>query len=180
MKTACGLVLTAILVGSYAVYGQSREPLSALLAEAQTNNPDLHAAEHAWRAATHVKDEVTALPNSQFTLQEFGVGKPFAGFNSSDFAYAGIGASQELPYPGKRRLKGEAADAAATEQQTQIGVLTASITEQIKIAYFRLAFLQQTLSLLEASRTTLGRLSTVNLSDTPLVAEIRRKRWKHN
>ena len=152
MKTACCLALTGMLVGGYATYGQNGEPLSALLAEAQKNNPDLRAAEHTWRAATHVKGEVTALPNPQFTLQAFGVGKPFAGFNSSDFAYIGMGASQELPYPGKRRLKGEAADAAANEQQTQIGVLAASLAEQIKIAYFRLAFLQQTLSLLEASR----------------------------
>jgi cobalt-zinc-cadmium efflux system outer membrane protein len=158
MKTACCLALTGMLAGSHATYGQNREPLSGLLAEARKNNPDLRAAEHAWKAATHVRDEVTALPDPQFTLQAFGVGKPFAGFNSSEFAYIGIGASQELPYPGKRRLKGETADAAANEQQTQIGVLAASIAEQIKIAYFRLAFLQQTLSLLEASRTTLTQI----------------------
>jgi len=158
MKTACWLALTGMLAGSYATYGQNREPLSALLAEARKNNPDLRAAEHAWGASTHVRDEVTALPNPQFTLQAFGVGKPFAGFNSSDFAYIGIGVSQELPYPGKRRLKGQAADAAANEQQTQIGVLAASVAEQIKIAYFRLAFLQQTLSLLEAGRTTLTQI----------------------
>jgi outer membrane protein, heavy metal efflux system len=132
MRTVLGLALTGMLVGSSAIYAQNREPLAALLAEAQKNNPDLHAAEHAWGAATHVRDEVTALPNPQFTLQAFGVGKPFAGFNSSDFAYIGIGASQELPYPGKRRLKGQAADAAANEQQTQIGVLAASLAEQIK------------------------------------------------
>jgi cobalt-zinc-cadmium efflux system outer membrane protein len=158
MRTVLGLALTGMLVGSSAIYAQNREPLAALLAEAQKNNPDLQAAEHAWRAAAHVKDEVTPLTNPQFTLQVFGVGKPFAGFNSSDFAYIGIGASQELPYPGKRRLKGEAADAAANEQQTHIGVLAVSIAEQIKIAYFRLAFLQQTLTLLEASRTTLTQI----------------------
>src|SRR5690349_19613753 len=107
MKTACCLALTGMLVCSYAAYAQNRELLSALLDEARKNNPDLRAAEHAWGAATHVRDEVTVLPNPQFTLQAFGVGKPFAGFNSSDFAYIGIGASQELPYPGKRRLKGE-------------------------------------------------------------------------
>lgn len=158
MKTACCLALAGMLAGSHAIDGQNREPLSALLAEARKNNPELRAAEHVWGAATHLRDEVTALPDPQFTFQAFGVGKPFAGFNSSDFAYIGIGASQELPYPGKRRLKGEAADAAANEQQTQVGVLAASIAEQIKIAYFRLAFLQQTLSLLEASRTTLTQI----------------------
>ena len=35
MKSACWLALTGVLVGSNATYGQDREPLSALLTEAQ-------------------------------------------------------------------------------------------------------------------------------------------------
>src|SRR2546427_8999379 len=44
--------------------------------------------------------------------------RPFAGYTNSDFAYVGLGISQDLPYPGKLRLRGEIAkkDAAdATE-----------------------------------------------------------------
>ena len=141
-------------------WAQNSTPLSELLAEAARNNPGIRAAEHTWRATTHVRRQVTALPNPQFTLQEFSVGspKPFAGFNTSNFAYIGIGASQELPYPGKLRLKGEAADRAAEAQHAHIAVIEASIADQIKTAYLRLAYLQQTLSLLESSRTTLGQL----------------------
>jgi outer membrane protein TolC len=147
---ACGLPALA----------QSATPLSQLLAEAARNSPDIRAAEHTWRAATHVRQQVTTLPNPQFTVQEFSVGspKPFAGFNTSNFAYFGIGASQELPYPGKLRLKGEAADRAAEAQHAQIAVIAASIADQIKTAYLRLAYLQQTLSLLESSRSTLGQV----------------------
>jgi outer membrane protein TolC len=107
-----------------------------------------------------MREQATALPDPQFTVQEFSVGspRPFAGFNSSNFAYIGIGASQELPYPGKRELKGRAADAAASVQQAQIGTLQASISEQIKMAYFRLAYLQQTLLLLESTRSTLSQV----------------------
>src|SRR5438105_2953145 len=132
-------------------WGQSPTPLSELLAEAAQRSPDIRAAEHTWRAATHVRQQVTTLPNPQFTLQEFSVGspKPFAGFNASNFAYIGVGASQELPYPGKLRLKGEAADRAAEAQQAQIAVIRASIADQIKTTYLRLAYLQQTLTLLE-------------------------------
>jgi cobalt-zinc-cadmium efflux system outer membrane protein len=141
-------------------YGQSPVPLAQLLAEAFENNSDLKAGEHTWRAATQMREQATALPDPQFTVQEFSVGspKPFARFNSSNFAYIGIGASQELPYPGKRQLKGRAADAAASVQQAQIGTLQASIAEQIKMAYFRLAYLQQTLVLLESTRATLGQV----------------------
>lgn len=142
------------------VEAQNPTPLSELLAEAVQNNPGIRAAEHTWRAATHVRQQVTTLPNPQFTLQEFSVGspKPFAGFNTSNFAYFGIGASQELPYPGKLRLKGEAADRAADAQHAQIAVIEASIADQIKTAYLRLGYLQQTLTLLESSRSTLGQV----------------------
>src|SRR5579863_10003780 len=141
-------------------YGQSPVPLAQLLAEAFENNSDLKAGEHTWRAATHLREQAKALPDPQFTVQEFSVGspKPFAGFNSSNFAYIGIGASQELPYPGKLRLKGEAADRAAEAQHAQIAVVEASIADQIKTAYLRLAYLQQTLTLLESSRSTLGQV----------------------
>jgi outer membrane protein, heavy metal efflux system len=39
-----------------------------------------------------------------------GVGspRPFAGYTNSDFAYLSLGVSQDIPYPGKLRLKGEA------------------------------------------------------------------------
>ena len=133
-------------------------PLAQLIAEAKKSNPQVLGAEHTWRAATQVRKQVTTLPNPQFTLQEFSVGspKPFAGFNTSNFSYIGIGASQELPYPGKLRLKGEAADRAADVQRAHAAVIQASVEDQIKAAYFRLAYLQKTLALLDESRDTLG------------------------
>jgi outer membrane protein, heavy metal efflux system len=158
MKMPLLLALAAALGGRSC--GQSPVPLSQLLAEALQENPDLKAGEHTWRAATHMRDQVTALPDPQFTVQEFSVGspRPFAGFDASGFAYIGIGASQELPYPGKRNLKGQAADAAASVDRAQIGVLRASLSEQLTIAYLRLAYLQQTLALLESSRATLSQV----------------------
>jgi outer membrane protein TolC len=140
--------------------------LAELIAEAQRNNAQLLAAEHSWRAATHVAREVTTLPDPQFTLQQFSVGspKPFAGFSNSDFAYIGFGASQELPYPGKLRLKGQVANRQADTERAQADALRASIAEQVKTAYFHLAYLQQTLTLLERSGTTLKQLADSELS----------------
>jgi outer membrane protein TolC len=160
MKIWIILAEIGALANGLPLWAQDPTRLSDLLAEAARTNPDIRAAEHTWRAATHVRQQVTTLPNPQFTVQEFSVGspKPFAGFNTSNFAYFGIGASQELPYPGKLRLKGEAAARAAEAQQAQIAVVEASIADRIKAAYLRLAYLQQTLTLLESSRSTLGQV----------------------
>jgi len=160
MKIRIILAAMGALAIGLPAWGQNPTPLSELLAEAGRANPDIRAAEHTWQAAIHVRQQVTTLPDPQFTLQEFSVGspRPFAGLNTSNFAYIGIGASQDLPYPGKLRLKGEAADRAAEVQQARIAVVQASIADQVKAAYFRLAYLQQTLTLLESSRSTLGQV----------------------
>jgi outer membrane protein, heavy metal efflux system len=114
-------------------------PLGPLIAEAEANNTQISAADHSWKAATHVAQQVTILPDPQFTVQSFSVGspKPFAGFSNSDFAYIGFGASQELPYPGKLRLKGEVADRDADTQHAQADVLRATVAEQVKLVYLR-------------------------------------------
>jgi outer membrane protein TolC len=161
---------TLVLATGLAALAQDKPsaptPLSALLEEARRNNAQLIAAEHAWRAATHIAQQVTTLPDPQLTVQQFSVGtpRPFAGFTNSDFAYIGVGASQELPYPGKLHLKGQVAAREAGAQQAQWTELRASILEQVKVAYLHLAYLQQTLNVLERTGTTLKQLAETELS----------------
>ena len=141
-------------------------PLATLILEAQSNNTQISAADHAWKAATHVAQQVTTLPDPQFTIQSYSVGspKPFAGFSNSDFAYIGFGASQDLPYAGKLHLKGEAANRDADMQQAQSDLLRTSITEQVKLLYLRLAYLEATLSILGRNDAVLKPLIETGLS----------------
>ncbi len=145
-------------------------PLAQLIAEAEANNTQISAADHSWKAATHVTQQVTTLPDPQFTVQQFSVGspKPFAGFSNSDFAYIGFGASQDLPYPGKLRLKGEMANREADTQQAQADVVRASVTEQVKLVYLRLAYLDATLAILQQNDAVLQPLIQSGLSQYSL------------
>lgn len=165
MRRSALIAATALLAGSFQIVCQSAARLPQLIAEAEANNTEIHAVEHDWRAATQVRKQVTTLPDPQFTLQEFSVGspKPFAGFTTSNFAYIGIGASQELPYPKKLGLKGVAAERVADSADAQIAMLRASIAEQVKASYFRLAYLQETLASLEASRGTIRQIIDTQL-----------------
>jgi outer membrane protein TolC len=60
-----------------------------------------------------------------------------------------LGASQEIPYPGKRGLRGQVANREADVRHVQIESVRRMVTDKLKAAYFRLAYLQQTLSALE-------------------------------
>lgn len=125
--------------------------IQELIAEAERNNPEIAAAQRGYEAATHVAGRVSALPDTQIAVQQFAVGspRPFAGYTNSDFAYIGIGVSQEIPYPGKRSLRAQIANREADSRQIQVESVRRGIVAKLKPTYFRLSFLQQTLSVLE-------------------------------
>jgi outer membrane protein, heavy metal efflux system len=125
-------------------------PLASLVAEAEQKNPDIQAAVHGGQAAAHAVQQAGALPDTQVMVQQLNVGspRPFAGYTNSDFAYVGLGASQEFPWPGKRALRAQVAGAQAEAARTQSGVVSRLVVEQVKMTYFKLAYLQATLAIL--------------------------------
>jgi cobalt-zinc-cadmium efflux system outer membrane protein len=148
---------TALAQESTSSHSGVATPLSELLAEAEKNNPQIEAARHGWEAAKQVPTQVSTLPDPQFTLQHFSVGspRPFAGYTNSDFAYIGLGVSQDIPYPGKLRLKGEIAKSESDVSQQQIESVRRSVLGELKAAYFQLAYLSKTLAILEQDRELL-------------------------
>jgi cobalt-zinc-cadmium efflux system outer membrane protein len=131
---------------------QAVSPLRDLLNEAEQNNPQIQAARHGWEAAKQIPSQVSTLPDPQFTAQQVNVGspRPFAGYTNSDFAYFGLGVSQDFPYPGKLRLRGEMAKRDADVVQQQYESVHRSVLAGIKAAYFQLSYLSKTLGILES------------------------------
>lgn len=138
-------------------------PLSTLLDEATRNNPGILAARHGWQASAEVPSQVAAPPDPQLTVQLFSVGspRPFAGFSNSDFAYTGFGISQDLPYPGKLKLKGEAAQQDAAISRDKLEAVRRSVLQQVKEAYFQLAYVQQTLEVLDRNGKLLEQIEKI-------------------
>ena len=158
------LTAALVLATAFSAIGQepasTPTPLSQLVAEAETNNPQISAADHGARAARQMAPQVTTLPDPKFTYQQFSVGspKPFAGYTNSDFAYIGVGVSQELPYPGKLRARGEVAERDADTKQSEVEVTKTSIADAVKADYLQLAYLQQTLNILRQNEVVLDQL----------------------
>ncbi len=167
------LLIAAMLAG--VAYAQQAEPvvpkpqsiashdigpatsLDELIREADQHNPEIAAAQSGYEAATHVARQVSALPDTQVSVQQFAVGspRPFAGYTNSDFAYIGFGVSQEIPFPGKRNLRGQVASREADARQLQVESVHRAIVAKLKATYFQLSYLQQTLSILEKNDNVL-------------------------
>ena len=165
MNVVSFVTATFVLAAALSASGQeptasTPTPLTQLLAEAEANNPQISAADHEARAAKQMAPQVTTLPDPKVTYQQFSVGspKPFAGYTNSDFAYIGIGASQELPYPGKLALRGRVAERDADTKKAEIGLTKTSIADSIKSDYIQLAYLDQTLGILRQNEAVLDQL----------------------
>src|SRR5438309_9586674 len=126
-------------------------PLRELVLEAHQKNPQIRAAFHAWQASRNVPRQASALPETQLSVQQFSVGspRPFAGYSNSDFAYIGFGASQDIPYPGKRQLRALGAHYEADSMEAQTESTRRTVVLNVKMVYFRLAYFQRTLGVLE-------------------------------
>src|SRR5438876_1056407 len=134
--------------------------LRELVQEAEQKNPQIAAAFHGWQASRNVPKQVSALPETQVSVQQFSVGspRPFAGYSNSDFAYIGFGASQDIPYPGKRGLRARVAEHEAESMEAQADSVRKDAVGNLKVVYFRLAYIQQTLGVLQKSDELLNQV----------------------
>ena len=135
-------------------------PLEDLLREAEENNPQIRAARQAWDAAKLAPSQVSVLPDPQFQLQHVSVGspRPFAGYTNSDFAYIGLGVSQEIPYPGKLRLRGDIARREADVARENYEAVRRSVRADLKETYLQLAYHVETLQTLQVNGQLLHHL----------------------
>ena len=84
--------------------------------------------------------------------------RPFAGYSNSDFAYIGFGVSQDIPYPGKRQLRASVAEHEADSMEAQTDSIRRTVVGNLKMVYFRLAYIQQTLGVLQRSDALLNQV----------------------
>jgi len=134
--------------------------LRELIQEAEQKNPQIAASFHAWQGSRNVPRQVSALPETQVSVQQFSVGspRPFAGYSNSNFAYIGFGASQDIPYPGKRQLRAQVAERESDSMEAQTDSVRRMVVGNLKIVYFKLAYIQQTVGVLEKSDQLLNQV----------------------
>jgi outer membrane protein, heavy metal efflux system len=158
MKSSCAWILGVFLIVSAAssVCAQNapagvRAKLADLLTEAEKSNPQIQAARHAWESAKQVPTQLSTLPDPQVVLQQMNVGspRPFAGYTNSDFAYFGVGISQDIPYPGKLRLRGEIAGKDADATQQKVESVRRAVLAAVKMTYFQLSYLAKRQKILD-------------------------------
>lgn len=138
-------------------------PLSQLTAEALKNSPQVMAALRAWQGAAQVPSQVSTLPDPEVMIQHVSAGTPIPGwgFNSVPMAFAGIGVSQDIPYPGKLKLRGEKARRQADAMQQKWDLARRAVVEQVRITYDHLSYIQQVLAILTRDQVLIRQIEQI-------------------
>ena len=119
-----------------------RLALADVVADALKANPEMSVAAQRYAAARLRPVQERSLPDPMVSAGYNASGKPFpgAGLGTEPIANIGFMVSQELPYPGKRQLRGTLAAREADAVFQDIDAARLNIASRVEQAYYRLAY----------------------------------------
>jgi outer membrane protein, heavy metal efflux system len=121
--------------------------VDALVAEVLAVNPDIRSAAAAWRAAAQRYPQEVSLDDPMFG---FMLGPGSWGSDEVEDAYT-LEASQKLPWPGKRQLRGNIAQAEANAAYYEVGEERLRIARVTRLAYYQYFLAHRQLAVLKES-----------------------------
>jgi outer membrane protein, heavy metal efflux system len=135
---------------------QTPEPLRlpGLIAEALANNPEIQAAQKRYEAARQRPSQERSLPDPTLSVGYASNGGPLPGqgLGSNPTSNIGVTVSQEFPYPGKRRLRGDIASKEADAAFQQYQAVELSVRSRLDQAVHRLHHTYDAVAILERGR----------------------------
>ena len=136
--------------------------LEVLIREVLERNPEVQAARRTVEAKRARIPQVRAWPDPTVSLSYGGnLLPPFTVMNGDPSSARQFMAEQEIPYPGKTRLRGEIATREADAEALTYEATWRRIAVEVKQAYFDLYFADQSLSTLRQERELLQRFAKV-------------------
>ncbi len=137
-------LLTCALAYVCSLSGESLS-LPDVIAEALDRNPEVQAAQKNLEAARQRPDQESALPDTMLSVGYSSAGRPWpgAGLGQMPVANAGFMVTQEFPFFGKRRLRGDIARKEAQAESDQYQAVRWRVVSQVKKAYYELGHTYQ-------------------------------------
>ena len=153
--------LLSVAVPVFALRAQeTRLKLGDLLAEALRNNPEILAAQKRYEAARQRPSQVSSLPDPVLSPGYTSNGRPWpgAGLGTEPTSSIGLMFSQEFPFPGKQKLRGDMAVKEAEAEFQQYQSTQLNILSRLKQAYYRRVYAFTAADVLDRNLTLLNQL----------------------
>jgi cobalt-zinc-cadmium efflux system outer membrane protein len=132
-------VSTAVPVGhasSQAAQNAAPVVLDELIAEALKNNPGVQSALRMVEARRRRVPQARALPDPVVSVGWMGDIRPFGVQRQDPSSFRSFSAMQEIPYPGKLKLRGDIADREAEALWWDYEAVRREVVAEVKAAYY--------------------------------------------
>jgi len=136
------------------------QPISTLVEEALRNNREILAAQKNVEALRQRPAQASALPDPTLSLGWTSNGAPWpgAGLGVAPTSNIGVTVSQEVPAPGKRRLRGEIADKEAAAAFDEYLATRLKVVSRLKQTYHELHHAVVALAFVDRDRELLDNI----------------------
>jgi outer membrane protein TolC len=147
----CFLLALAMLCSVHPVAGEEKEnvgqtlDLQKLMQEAIENNPEIKAARQRWEASQAVIPQVKTLPDPRVNF----------GYKDIMERETMYGFGQEIPFPGKLRLRGEIASREAERAEQEYLATRLRIIARLKEAYYDLHLVHKSIEIVDRNKLLL-------------------------
>jgi outer membrane protein TolC len=136
--------------------------LKALVREALERNPEIRAARRAVEARRARVPQAGAWPDPKLSVSYGGnVLPPFTVMAGDPSSARQVMAEQEIPYPGKTRLRTEIAARDADGETSAYEAVWRRIAAEVEQAYFDLWFTDQSIATLQKDRALLEKFEKI-------------------
>ncbi len=141
--------------------GANAFTLDAAIRDALAANPAIQSAMHAVAAERAKVPQASALPDPTVGVGWMGNIRPFSVQPNDPSSYRSVSAMQMLPYPGKRRLRGEIASKEADATQWDAEAVRRRVAADVKAAFYDYWYFDKAIETAQRNRELLTKLSQI-------------------
>jgi len=135
--------------------------LDDVVREALEKSPEAQSTLHTIRALQLRVPQAKALPDPTVAVGWAGNATPFSVMRGDNSSYRGVTVSEQFPYPGKLRMRGEIASKEADAARVDYEAIRRSITLEVKTAYFEYFYLDRAIQTTNRNKELLEKLSKI-------------------
>jgi outer membrane protein TolC len=135
--------------------------LDDVIREALLKNPEAQSALHTIHALQLRVPQVKALPDPIASVGWAGNLAPFSVMRGDNSSYRGLTVSEQFPYPGKLKLRGEIASKEAEAAQADYEAIRRRVSTEVKAAYYDYFYYDQAVQTMERNKELLEKLSKI-------------------
>ncbi len=135
--------------------------LDDVVEEALRKNPEAQSALHSVNALKRHVPQVRSLPDPTISVGWAGNIAPFSVQDGDPSSYRGVTVSEQFPYPGKLKLRGEIASKEGDAAEADYETVRRRVEAEVKAAYYDYFYFDKAIETTSRNKELLEKLSKI-------------------